>query len=577
MTKITLVLTITLISFSSCIYGQNGPQLTRIEGQGNDGIVLDFFEGMHDSILNSSTNIYKYPVYKNNQGPVNVDIYNPSLTPSGDFALIFNDTTIDFVGNDILANSSKWRLIHIPTNVTVYGDSIIGLNYTQDIAQWGIKIKTNPTDDPGTSNYTNNGFLEATMTFANPSLNWLTGLSDTDINGNQNWIRSGTQTFSAPYNVFNDIAGIDDAAYYENIIGGTWAPYRLCASTPVPTPNPLYCSGGPAWGKMQTLTQLSNLASIDLVITNDQSKWTRCPVLELQEETALAIGGAKKMNLRASNSVDKNGDGIAGPDNNDFPTGMGWFPGYAINIETGERLNMAFGEDSWLPSENGADMKWNPTSHIFSIPSGDVLFGGKHYIYVFGHNGDKAYAADPLMGNGLKDVPVYDKGEAIHNLLSASLNATSTSSSDAYKREVYADAMWVNVPLLNQGFNLFDTDVKIHLRVSKKYKQQSIDGTNNTNNKYIFNKNTLVGINENNSAPIFKIYPNPANTQITIDYTMQTKNAVIEIYNTSGQKIESFIYFNSQQTIDIRNLSDGLYLIKITDGNNSYVKRFVKQ
>ena len=43
---------------------------------------------------------------------------------------------------------------------------------------------------------------------------------------------------------------------------------------------------------------------------------------------------------------------------------MGWFPGYAIDLETGERLNVIFSEDSWLAGENGRDMIWNPTSNI---------------------------------------------------------------------------------------------------------------------------------------------------------------------------------------------------------------------
>ena len=30
---------------------------------------------------------------------------------------------------------------------------------------------------------------------------------------------------------------------------------------------------------------------------------------------------------------------------------MGWFPGYAVDIETGERLNVIFSEDSWSTSE----------------------------------------------------------------------------------------------------------------------------------------------------------------------------------------------------------------------------------
>ena len=43
---------------------------------------------------------------------------------------------------------------------------------------------------------------------------------------------------------------------------------------------------------------------------------------------------------------------------------MGWFPGYVIDLETGERLNVIFSEDSWLAGENGRDMIWNPTSNI---------------------------------------------------------------------------------------------------------------------------------------------------------------------------------------------------------------------
>ena len=39
-------------------------------------------------------------------------------------------------------------------------------------------------------------------------------------------------------------------------------------------------------------------------------------------------------------------------------------PGYAIDIQTGERLNIIFIEDSWLTNENGNDMIWNPTSNI---------------------------------------------------------------------------------------------------------------------------------------------------------------------------------------------------------------------
>lgn len=559
------------MALSSLALAQNGPKLRRIEGQGNDGLVLDFVNGMHDSILNSPTNVYAYPLYENNKGPVYVDVYNSSLTPSGDFQIIFNDSTIDQSGNDILDYTSKWKLVHLSTNDTVYGDSIIGVNHVQDIAQWGIKIRTNPTDNPGASLYTNNGFLEATMTFANPSLNWLSGISDNNSITNQNWIEQGLN--------ISDFSMLDSNAVYESVLNGTWAPYRLCRFTPTD----LSYKGGPAWRKFITLSELSNLASVDVVFTSDQSKWTRCPVLEMQDETMLAMGGAEKLNMRSALSVDKNGfhagmtgyNSSEGDFNGTQPTGMGWFPGYAVNLETGERLNMAFGEDSWYVSENGADMRWNPTST--GLVNNEPVFGGKHYIYIFGHNKDGHYSAsDALLPGQLRDIPVYDQGVAMYQLLNAAQTTTGTTS-ESYKREVFADAMWVNIPTLNQGQNLLSTDAIIRLRVSKKYRQQFIDSTNFSNNKYTFNKNDIVGIHQWNSINSFALYPNPANSYLTIAYKPETKNAVVEIFNSIGQQIKQIALVDENQQITIADLTNGLYILKLNDGKNSAIQRFIKQ
>jgi|GEM_PF-1761876 len=571
---------------------QHGPKLRRIEGQGNDGLVLDFVPGMHDSILNSPSNVYNYPLYDNNAGPVAVDIYNSMATPAGEFMIVFKDTTADLAGNDLTDYSSKWMLIHVPTNDTVFGDSIIGVDHVQDIPAWGMSIRTNPTDNPGQSLYTGNGFLEATMEFANPALPWLTGLSDQDSTGSENWIRSGTHS-DAVYFENNDYLGLDDNEAYEGVLNGTWSPYRLCAYT-LTSPGaggPVINPGGPAWEHFMALNQLKNTASIDVVLTADASKWTRCPVLELQEDESLAIGSAKKLDMRKSPSVDKNGKhagdagynaiqggtidsaGIAIP----APTGMGWFPGYAVNLETGERLNMAFGEDSWFPSENGADMKWNPTS---SVTSGStVLYGGKHYIYVFGHNADAVYpATDPLLPAQRRDVPVYDNGLTLYKLLTASAGSSSSSMAAAYKREVYSDAMWVNIPLLNPGYSLLATDVNVRLRVSKQYRQQNIDGTNNTNPKYIFDAGTLAGIHSMSADSPITIYPNPAGAWLTVQYTSTSKEALVQVYDVRGVLVkQEKLSSHSQLQLNVNDLEKGLYIIKVSDNENVFSRKFLKE
>jgi len=186
-----------------------------------------------------------------------------------------------------------------------------------------------PNPDP------NNGFLESSMTFSNPNQRWLSGVADVDVPNAMNWIRSGT-ALNPPgqRDYFIDDNPIDEHGAFENIIGGTWAPYRLASND----------MNGPAFSYTNNdRAQLSDLASVDMIITTDRSKWTRAVVLEMQENPKYTrpIGSnVSKLGVRAHLSVDKNGKTVAegsGSANDDgFDTGMGWFPGYTVNIETGE-------------------------------------------------------------------------------------------------------------------------------------------------------------------------------------------------------------------------------------------------
>ena len=473
-------------------YG-NGPKLTRIEGSGNGSNILDFTSETVSAILASSASRVKYPTYENGAGPVSIKVIDPLNVPAETNFRFILKAKYPSSGNSAFVpqDSSTWELINLTTNDTVFSETTIKLaneqlingqsTGTAVIPKWGLSVNVSFVYNPGeiaADVYPpNNSFLKdgSFQTFDNPSLQWLEGLADEDNESDFNWIRSGTTAATAaPSSLYNDYAGIDNIQAFEKVLGGTWAPYRLCGTTPTATPNPIVNAGGPAWGSNLTLNKIKNISSVDVVITSDQSKWSRCPVLEMQEETALAIGNTKKLHMRSSLSVDKNGlnnlqTGYNAADGDlNGATGMGWFPGYAINLETGERLNMAFGEDSWLSSENGGDMKWNPSSNVSQIINGASLFGGKHYIYVFGHNGDAAYVNDANMLNGLKDIPRYDAGKAMHDLFAAAA-ATTSSLSDGYKREIFTDAMWVNIPLLKRGHSLLETDVKIKLRVCKAY------------------------------------------------------------------------------------------------------------
>src|SRR5690606_37450996 len=100
--------------------------------------------------------------------------------------------------------------------------------------------------------------------------------------------------------------------------------------------------------KPGTYPGLSALPSVDVVLTPDKSKWTRSVVLEMQDIPDLAEGGVNKFDIRSHQSwnLEVNAEGRPLYSNIPGDTGMSWFPGYAINQETGVRLNIIFGEDS---------------------------------------------------------------------------------------------------------------------------------------------------------------------------------------------------------------------------------------
>ena len=85
--------------------------------------------------------------------------------------------------------------------------------------------------------------------------------------------------------------------------------------------------------------------------------------------------GEDKWDLRLDLNVDKDGnlDGTGNGFNSE--NGWGWFPGYAVDVSTGKRLNLMFSENSSLGDlHNGNDMLYNPTSYLFDYGFIEKIF-----------------------------------------------------------------------------------------------------------------------------------------------------------------------------------------------------------
>ncbi len=416
----------------------SGPVLKRIEGQGNGGMVLDFTSATVEEILSPPYYRSFKPMYQPLKAPVLVKVFDPVIVDGSRYRIQFEGTN----SNDHYNTTDLISGITVPSDYPYYKPN------EQVYPEWGFTARAHTVTEPGDTLDVTNGFLEGTIEFANPGQKWFTSVRDVDDLNRpaENWIRSGTIPTI-------DYTGIDNLEVYENVINGTWAPFKLAAKEPY----------GPKWGSIGEIqislspTNSSNtaIASVDVVLTSDQSKWTRCAVIETGSNFSNTIDYARQYELRKSPSIGKNGE----PDFSVSATGMSWFPGYAYNVETGERLNMAFGENSILTGDRSQDMKFNP-SHRTYDEVGDPVLGGMHFIYIFGHNGDAA-----------SDVPMYDSCRYVYTKL-----ATGNSTD---KRSVWKHGMWCNIPLVASAYkdiNLpveIPSDVKVRLRVSRKFRTYS--------------------------------------------------------------------------------------------------------
>jgi hypothetical protein len=383
-----------------------GVIIKRLEGTGNGGNAIEMDSVSEMGAL--ATGQIINPTYKRGRGPVNIKVIDPVGITPGDWELYIKGSNKPNAQQG-LANDSKWELKNVETGKIIFSERNIAVANEQILEDYGISINIQqvlrPGDNQGWDNgRMGNGLITSKIIFADPNYPWLAGVSDGEQRSAFNWIRSGKNhddSSNSPnhcnYDDWRQDAMDTITQSYEKLLPdfaftkGTWAPYALGASDFKAFTN-IYPYGKCFYGTvLQTtnLTGIVNIGSVDIVFTPDRSKWTRSAVVEMQEDVSLAEGNATKFDLRkhASWTGDVNTDGS--PIYDAAEQGMSWFPGYAVNQETGERLNIVFGEDSYQKNQNGSDMLWNPTSTDV-IPENDArIYGGKHVVYVCSTKYDK--------------------------------------------------------------------------------------------------------------------------------------------------------------------------------------------
>ncbi len=497
-------------------YGEGVP-VTRLEGIGNGGNFLDLseetraaiFSGKFDSTL----------TYKPGRGPIKVTVFNPFEVKDGEYEIALVDGDL----NDTrLEDTARWQLRRLPDGRVIASERSLAELNEQIVADFGFSVEISQVGEPGnlTPNLVApqtfpispgdaNGAIGAEYEYADPNQPWLLGLADQEA-GYFNYVKTNRLELDED---------LDPKRGLSQLGNGWFVPYVLCdwRLEGATSADRLIT---PAWtGRMGAISfnlgavgatnptattgryrRLNNLPNVDIVLTKDTSKWSRCIVIESASEYyyAGAYSGIQDprqqtesptsrrrqhFDTRFSPSVgkiDANGDGLPDPDNardasGNALTGLGWFPGYAIDVETGRRLNIFFGENSCYsrelnPAFTGRDMLFNPTGQFLRsgnpINQGpppqprELLLGGQHFVYVSTTEYDRCQELYNRLSPEGKGNPLQAKAPEIGRLAWAGLLATDPN---------------YQMKSLREG--LIPNDVRIKLRVNNAYQTWFNDQT----------------------------------------------------------------------------------------------------
>ncbi len=323
-------------------------------------------------------------------------------------------------------------------------------------------------------------------------------------------------------------------------------------------------------GLFSDLKAYENLNNVNIVLTEDKSKWSRCIVVEsahnsYQEAGFDSQGEQNQINLRDSEAIDKNGK----PDGSGR-NGMSWFPGFAYDVETGRRLNIFFGENSALYANKNMfepnicrDLIFNPSGETI-IDAKDyhhllkTVMGGQHYVFVTRQD--------------------YDGCEKLYQ----SLNNPSVS-------EKIKGVTWIGLPLVSKGNSwnsisegLIPYETTIRLRARNNFSPTRYqDELSFDSPCKMLNDNPVYNFN-------FVPLPSKVNESNNVYFEVKTGLNYFEIKNTS-EELNLELYDSNGRLVQRRNVpkgshayqynlndvcSNGIYFMRVIEKSSNRSKSF---
>jgi hypothetical protein len=266
-------------------------------------------------------------------------------------------------------------------------------------------------------------------------------------------------------------------------------------------------------------------------------------------------------------------------------------------------------------------MLWNPTSTVINETNNVPVFGGMHYLYIFGHD---SIETGPTNFKLRYKMPAYDAGVQLSHILNISNDSIPTPDFKLWA--AYNGCMYTSIPLSADGVDWLPegNDVSIKLRVARPYQRYASVGMGNESSAdedvfdpaYEFKIEGLAATpystaKVDSDLDLINVVPNPyyayadgpgyernqLDTRVKI--TNIPERCVVTIYNISGTLIRQYnvdktgISNPSASTLgldtdpktsidwDLKNyagipIAGGLYLIHVKETGGQSGERVIK-
>lgn len=463
--------------------------------------------------------------YEPGEAPIDVFVYNPLDVVDGDYELRFQDTN----GNGEVDDEDKWVLEDLNTGDVFESIKPIAGQFEQIFPDLGISVRLGNApdfDDTVDRNLGTKRPIGLELAYANENaVPWFSAVTEEVVPLLQERGIPFAGFFAPNFDMIANDGDEPDAKFDpQGILGeigtGEFVPFHIVnwrstevvdgTSVPLSYITPQWTRNTLAQNpREQTISDYSfaDMPNIDLVFTSNRDLWSKCIVIEgaskmYNDQGWQAENGEDPFDIRLERSLLKEPGPNGQPQYSSDPedVGFSWFPGYAVNVETGQRVNIFFGENSAYSAVNafaiqdtnlfelvGDDMVWNPSTDLIVPPFDNdpqnlsilnVIAGCQHHIYVTNEPYDECAA---LFENFSSSFPpnVIAGLEKIHWVSVPLINPLSplTSYAEGLIPEELTVKMRVNNPygVRDLGQNINDNFPVFRFEVEGKQAEELTD------------------------------------------------------------------------------------------------------